>query len=65
MKNVKTETRLLAERIAMRLFTRGDGKVANRLELKDENERGMGGWGFGPAVDQVEAELLNQSTKER
>jgi hypothetical protein len=33
------------------LFKAGDGTTANRLELKDENERSHGGWAKRPARD--------------
>jgi len=50
------QRRLLAEQIVKRLFTNGAKQVAERLILSKDG-RDLGGWSFGPAVDQVDAVL--------
>lgn len=45
--------RALAERIADKLFTDGDGKVADRLVMVDEQNRMGGGWCRGAVVDRI------------
>ena len=61
--------RKLAERIAERLFRNGQGQRADRLVLTlggdhlGQPERpNLGGWGFLPAVDQIE-EVLRLNLK--
>jgi len=59
-----TDARRIAERIAKALFTNGAGEKANRLELKDINERGLGGWGFEPAVRHITRILTETEMKQ-
>jgi hypothetical protein len=61
--------RELAERIAEALFTDGQGEKADRLQLRFggppvERERPGGGWGFGPAIDQIEKVLKDTKVDE-
>lgn len=55
------KARLIAEQIATKLFTAGDGTRADRLELKVGTpvaaERGWGGLCFGAVVDRIEEHL--------
>jgi hypothetical protein len=53
-----TSNRKLALRIAERLFTNGYREVAERLIIELPGKRDGGGWGFYPAVDQIE-DILN------
>lgn len=63
VKRKTTNAKVLAEAIAKRLFTSGDGALATRLELKRWNETendevGLGGWCFKSAVEQIKQVLL-------
>lgn len=53
----------LAERIAERLFTCGDGAKAKRLELKDEHELALGGWCQAAVVTQIQKILVSASSE--
>ena len=50
---------LLAEEIAEALFTTGDGRKARNLMLADATGHEFGGWGKGPARDQILRILRN------
>lgn len=54
-----TEERLreVAEHIAQALFTNGFGQCAQRIALKDAQERDLGGYCFKAAVAVIEAHL--------
>ncbi len=59
MKDEQRDRRLLAERIARRLFTNGAKQVAERIILS-KGGQDLGGWSFGPVVDQIDAELARK-----
>lgn len=53
------QIRKLAERIAEELFKSGDPRspIVDRLVLVDDKNKDLGGWGRGPATDQIEKVL--------
>jgi len=67
VKRKRPSNKALAEAIAKRLFTNGDGTLATRLELKQwreaiKDEVGLGGLCFKSACDQI-AEVLKARSK--
>ena len=57
----KTPTEILARKIAVSLFTDGEGQRADRLQLmikQGSTERDRGGWGFLYAIDQIERTIV-------
>lgn len=59
-----TPVRELARKIATSLFTTGSQETATRLELKDGQEKSLGGWCFEAAVSQIET-ALKESKKSK
>ena len=62
----KTPTEILARKIAVSLFTNGQGQRANRLQLMIKQgltERNGGGWGFPYAVDDIERTIVASGFK--
>ena len=59
MQIVGVEARSAAQQIAERLFRNYDGKQVERLVLvNDQPKAEFGGWGFVPAIDNIEDVLL-------
>jgi hypothetical protein len=48
----------LAQRIALDLFTNGQGQQADHLVLLQDNNN-LGGWAIGPATDRI-CDLLDE-----
>jgi len=54
-----TVVRAVAENIADSLMTNGSKEKAARLQLRDANERDLGGLCRGVVIDQIEHGILN------
>jgi hypothetical protein len=62
----RDDTRILAEKIAQRLFTNGSAERAQRLVLTIDKPvgRDLGGWSIGAATDHIE-EILRAGSEDR
>ncbi len=61
-------TRERAEKLTEELFTSGEGKRATHLVMIDNDcidmHRDLGGWGFGPVADRIEAAIVAATEQE-
>ncbi len=59
--------RVLATKIATRLFTNGFGDEGTRLDIRksvEMVEHSLGGWCYQAAVDQIEKAILEENDQE-
>lgn len=57
----ETESRKLARKIAELLFAAGANHKAERLQLRDKDDRDLGGWYRAAAVNQI-AKVIQEAT---